>query len=46
MKHVVAQVRGARHHIIDDTAHLPGLEMPQAFNKVLLEFLDGLNRSA
>ncbi|HYI00626.1 alpha/beta fold hydrolase [Hyalangium sp.] len=46
MKHVVAQVRGARHRIIEDTAHLPGLERPEEFNPVLVEFLDGLKPSA
>jgi pimeloyl-ACP methyl ester carboxylesterase len=42
MRQLVAQVRGARHRIIDDTAHLPGLERPEEFNQVLLEFLDEL----
>lgn len=39
MRHVAAQVPGARAREIDATAHLPNLERPQAFDAALREFL-------
>jgi pimeloyl-ACP methyl ester carboxylesterase len=38
----VANVVGARMAVISGAAHLPSLEQPEAFNRVVLEFLDGL----
>lgn len=34
-------IPGARLEIIDDAAHLPNLERPDAFNRILAEFLEG-----
>lgn len=36
---ITSKVLGARTVIIKDAAHLPSLEQPEAFNRVLLEFL-------
>lgn len=37
---VVGGVTGARHAVIDGTAHLPSLERPEAFDEAVLGFLD------
>jgi 3-oxoadipate enol-lactonase len=41
--HIAAQltreIRGARHVVIPNTAHLPNLERPAAFNELVLRFL-------
>jgi pimeloyl-ACP methyl ester carboxylesterase len=37
-EHLVATVRGARRHVFAGAAHLPNLEQPAAFNRVLLDF--------
>ncbi len=37
--YVANNVRGARKHLIPDTAHFPNLEQPDEFNRVVLEFL-------
>jgi pimeloyl-ACP methyl ester carboxylesterase len=34
-------IAGARHHIMTGTAHMPSMERPQEFNRVVLEFLRG-----
>jgi len=36
---LAANIRGARIIIIPDTAHLPNMEKPEHFNRVVLEFL-------
>jgi pimeloyl-ACP methyl ester carboxylesterase len=36
---LAANIRGARKIIIPDTAHLPNMEKPEQFNRVVLEFL-------
>lgn len=38
---LVAKVPGARKAVIHDAAHLPNLEHPEKFNRVLLDFLNG-----
>jgi 3-oxoadipate enol-lactonase len=38
---IASKVPGARKAIIDDAAHLPSLERPEQFNRVLLDFLTG-----
>jgi pimeloyl-ACP methyl ester carboxylesterase len=37
-------IRGARKAILPDTGHVPMVERPQAFNRLLEEFLDSLSR--
>jgi pimeloyl-ACP methyl ester carboxylesterase len=34
----VATVRGARHHVFRGAAHLPNVEQPVAFDRLLVEF--------
>jgi pimeloyl-ACP methyl ester carboxylesterase len=46
MKHIVAQVAGAEQHVLDGTAHLPGLERPDLFNAAVRTFLDRARRRA
>ena len=36
-------IAGGRKAVIENAGHLPNLEAPEAFNKLVLEFLD-LNR--
>jgi pimeloyl-ACP methyl ester carboxylesterase len=38
-----AAVRGARLATLDRCGHLPNLEQPEAFNRAVLGFLDGLH---
>lgn len=38
---LVSRIRGARKAIIHDAAHLPNLEHPDQFNRLLLDFLNG-----
>lgn len=38
---LVANIPGARKAVIHDAAHLPNLEHPEKFNRVLLDFLNG-----
>lgn len=38
---LVSKIRGARKAVIHDAAHLPNLEHPEKFNRVLLDFLNG-----
>jgi 3-oxoadipate enol-lactonase len=38
---LVAKIRDARKAIIHDAAHLPNLEHPDKFNRLLLDFLNG-----
>jgi pimeloyl-ACP methyl ester carboxylesterase len=38
---LMSQVRGARKAVIHDAAHLPNLEHPEEFNRLLLDFLNG-----
>jgi len=37
-RHLVATVRGARHHVFRGAAHLPNVEQPVAFDRLLVEF--------
>jgi 3-oxoadipate enol-lactonase len=39
---LIARLRRARHVHIEGAGHLSNLEQPQAFNRALLDFLDGL----
>jgi pimeloyl-ACP methyl ester carboxylesterase len=38
---LVSQIRGARKAVIHDAAHLPNLEHPDKFNRLVLDFLNG-----
>jgi pimeloyl-ACP methyl ester carboxylesterase len=38
---LVSKIRGARKELIHDAAHLPNLEHPEKFNRILLDFLNG-----
>jgi len=38
---LVSQIPGARKSVIHDAAHLPNIEHPEEFNRVLLDFLNG-----
>ena len=38
---LVSKIRGARKAVIHDAAHLPNLEHPEKFNRLLLDFLNG-----
>jgi pimeloyl-ACP methyl ester carboxylesterase len=38
---LVSQIRGARKAVIHDAAHLPNLEHPDKFNRLLVDFLNG-----
>jgi pimeloyl-ACP methyl ester carboxylesterase len=38
---LVSRIPGARKAVIDDAAHLPNLEHPKEFNRILLDFLNG-----
>jgi pimeloyl-ACP methyl ester carboxylesterase len=40
-EHLARTIRGARKAVIEDAAHLPNLERPQEFNRVLGQFLAG-----
>lgn len=37
-----ARIKGSKLEVIKDAGHMSNLEQPQAFNRVLLEFLNGL----
>lgn len=37
-EHVAATIRGARRHVFPGAAHLPNLEQPAAFDRVLIDF--------
>ncbi len=39
---LASEIPGARQHVIAGTAHLPSMEQPEEFNRVVLEFLDGV----
>jgi pimeloyl-ACP methyl ester carboxylesterase len=41
---LAANVRGARKIILPDTAHLPNMEKPEDFNRVVSEFLESIRR--
>ena len=36
---LAANVQGAQKTILPDTAHLPNMEKPEDFNRIVLEFL-------
>ena len=38
-KHLGSNISGARMTIIENSAHLPSLEHPAEFNRILLDFL-------
>jgi pimeloyl-ACP methyl ester carboxylesterase len=38
---LVSKIRGARKKVINDAAHLPNLEHPEKFNRLVLDFLNG-----
>jgi pimeloyl-ACP methyl ester carboxylesterase len=38
---LVSKIRGARKAVIHDAAHLPNLEHPEKFNRLVLDFLNG-----
>ena len=38
---LVSKIRGARKVVIHDAAHLPNLEHPERFNRILVDFLNG-----
>jgi len=38
---LVSKIRGARKAVIPDAAHLPNLEHPEKFNRLVLDFLNG-----
>jgi 3-oxoadipate enol-lactonase len=37
-----ARIKGSKLEVIKDAGHMSNLEQPQAFNRVLLEFLKSL----
>ncbi|NJM41679.1 MAG: alpha/beta hydrolase, partial [Anaerolineae bacterium] len=37
---IVAEVPGAQKAVFEDAAHLPNMEQPHRFNKLVLDFLD------
>lgn len=37
--YMVERIKGCRKVVLEDTAHLPSMEQPEAFNRVLSEFL-------
>jgi 3-oxoadipate enol-lactonase len=39
---VVARVPDGRKHVLADVGHMPNMEDPAAFNRVLMDFLDGV----
>jgi pimeloyl-ACP methyl ester carboxylesterase len=39
---ITRRVPGARKAIIEDAAHVPNMERPAEFNRVVLEFLDSV----
>lgn len=39
---LASRIAGARKVVIPNTAHLPNMEQPALFNRIVLEFLDGL----
>jgi 3-oxoadipate enol-lactonase len=41
---LVSRIAGARKAVIHDAAHLPNLEHPEEFNRLLLEFLNALKQ--
>jgi 3-oxoadipate enol-lactonase len=38
---LVSKIRGARKAVVNDAAHLPNLEHPDKFNRLVLDFLNG-----
>jgi pimeloyl-ACP methyl ester carboxylesterase len=40
--YLLAEIRGARRQMIAGTAHLPNMEKPEAFNRLVLSFLMGI----
>jgi pimeloyl-ACP methyl ester carboxylesterase len=38
---LVSRIRGAHKAVINDAAHLPNLEHPEKFNRLVLDFLNG-----
>jgi len=38
---LVSKIHGARKKVINDAAHLPNLEHPEKFNRLVLDFLNG-----
>jgi pimeloyl-ACP methyl ester carboxylesterase len=42
---MAAEVRGARSHVFEDVAHMVSLERPAEFNRLVGDFLDGVEAS-
>ena len=42
MPHIAKKIRGARLETIAGAGHSSNLDQPEAFNRVLLDFLDSL----
>jgi pimeloyl-ACP methyl ester carboxylesterase len=42
---LVAAIPGARLHRIAGAGHISNIERPEAFNRAVLEFLEGLERA-
>ena len=40
--HLAAAIPGARKVVVPNTAHVPNMEQPEAFNQIVLDFLDSL----
>jgi pimeloyl-ACP methyl ester carboxylesterase len=40
-EHLAGRIPGARLEVVEGAAHLPSLERPEAFNRLLLDFLSG-----
>jgi pimeloyl-ACP methyl ester carboxylesterase len=39
---MVANIAGAQKAVIAETAHIPSMEKPAEFNKIVLDFLGGI----
>jgi pimeloyl-ACP methyl ester carboxylesterase len=40
---LAAEIPGARKEVIEGAAHVPGLERPEEFNRIVLEFLGSVH---
>jgi pimeloyl-ACP methyl ester carboxylesterase len=40
---MVAEIKGARKAVIDGAAHIPSMEKPAEFNKLVLDFLSTID---
>ena len=43
--HLAAEIPGARKVVMPNTAHVPNMEQPEAFNQIVLDFLAAPHRA-